>query len=113
MVLANLFIWFLAVILSNYYDLPFNDVLDWKKFSVILKESDVYQLKPILKDIPDEKFLALHRNLVKVGEPLLCRLKIFLLLQEFIYDFYFMLFFFFFCPNLIVLFPLEKENVGN
>lgn len=55
-----------AVILSNYYDLPFNDILDWRKFSVILKESDVYQLKQILKDIPNEKFLALHKNLIKV-----------------------------------------------
>lgn len=55
-----------AVILSNYYDLPFNDILDWQKFSVVLKESDVYQLKQILKDIPDEKFLALHKNLIKV-----------------------------------------------
>lgn len=56
----------IPVILSNYYDLPFNDILDWRKFSVILKESDVYQLKQILKDIPDEKFLALHKNLIKV-----------------------------------------------
>ncbi|KAH7544580.1 hypothetical protein FEM48_Zijuj01G0000900 [Ziziphus jujuba var. spinosa] len=56
----------IPVILSNYYDLPFNDVLDWKKFAVILKENDVYQLKQILKDIPYEQFLALHRNLVKV-----------------------------------------------
>lgn len=103
MLLANLFIWFLAVILSNYYDLPFNDILDWKKFSVILKESDVYQLKPILKDIPDEKFLALHRNLVKVGEPLLGSLKIFLFIQEFVYDFYLMLFFFFALISYIII----------
>ncbi|KAF8404730.1 hypothetical protein HHK36_009619 [Tetracentron sinense] len=56
----------LAVILSNYYDLPFNDILDWRKFSVILKEHDVYQLKYILKDIPDGEFVALHNNLVEV-----------------------------------------------
>ncbi|XP_075656339.1 putative glycosyltransferase At5g03795 [Castanea sativa] len=54
------------VILSNYYDLPFNDILDWHKFAVILKEHDVYQLKQILKDIPDAEFVALHKNLVKV-----------------------------------------------
>ncbi|XP_060970349.1 probable glycosyltransferase At5g03795 isoform X1 [Cannabis sativa] len=60
----------IPVILSNYYDLPFNDILDWRKFSVVLKESDVYQLKQILKDIPDEEFLALHRNLIQVREPL-------------------------------------------
>ncbi|CAL5323721.1 unnamed protein product [Camellia sinensis] len=54
------------VILSNYYDLPFNDILDWRKFSVVLKEIDVYRLKQILKDISDAEFVALHKNLVKV-----------------------------------------------
>ncbi|KAL5714344.1 hypothetical protein ACHQM5_016322 [Ranunculus cassubicifolius] len=54
------------VILSDYYDLPFNDVLNWRKFSVIVRESDVYQLKHILKKISDEEFVALHNNLVKV-----------------------------------------------
>ncbi|KAI4314439.1 hypothetical protein L6164_027347 [Bauhinia variegata] len=56
----------IPVILSNYYDLPFNDILDWRKFCVILKESDVYQLKQILKDISYEDFVKLHKNLVKV-----------------------------------------------
>ncbi|QCD90731.1 glucuronyl/N-acetylglucosaminyl transferase EXT1 [Vigna unguiculata] len=55
-----------SVILSNYYDLPFNDILDWNKFAVILKEKDVYQLKQILKNISDAEFVALHYNLVKV-----------------------------------------------
>ncbi|KAL5822058.1 hypothetical protein ACOSQ3_023940 [Xanthoceras sorbifolium] len=54
------------VILSNYYDLPFNDILDWRKFAVILNEKDVYQLKQILKKITDEEFASLHKNLVKV-----------------------------------------------
>ncbi|KAJ6366400.1 hypothetical protein OIU77_002894 [Salix suchowensis] len=40
------------VILSDYYDVPFKDILDWKKFSVIIKEIDVYQLKKILAEIP-------------------------------------------------------------
>lgn len=54
------------VILSNYYDLPFNDILDWHKFAVVLKEKDVYQLKQILKSITQEEFVRLHNNLVKV-----------------------------------------------
>lgn len=57
---------FLAVILSDYYDLPFNDILDWRKFSVIVKERDVYQLKQILKDISDMEFIKLHKNLIQV-----------------------------------------------
>ncbi|KAA8546682.1 hypothetical protein F0562_003087 [Nyssa sinensis] len=56
----------IPVILSNYYDLPFNDILNWRKFSVILKENDVYQLKQILKGIPDAEFVTLHNNLVEV-----------------------------------------------
>ncbi|CAL5377660.1 unnamed protein product [Camellia sinensis] len=53
------------VILSNYYDLPFNDILNWWKFSVILNEHDVYGLKYILKKIPESEFIRLHYNLVK------------------------------------------------
>lgn len=60
---------FCAVILSDYYDLPFNDILDWKKFSVILKQKDVYQLKQILKSITQTEFVSLHNNLVKVRLP--------------------------------------------
>ncbi|KAL3845115.1 hypothetical protein ACJIZ3_002518 [Penstemon smallii] len=54
------------VILSNYYDLPFNDIINWHKFSVVLKEKDVYQLKQILKNISQEEFVTLHNNMVKV-----------------------------------------------
>ncbi|RDX76916.1 putative glycosyltransferase, partial [Mucuna pruriens] len=50
----------------NYYDLPFNDILDWNKFAVVLKESDVYQLKQILKNMSYDEFVALHNNLVQV-----------------------------------------------
>ena len=61
-----------AVILSNYYDLPFNDINDWHKFSVLLKEHDVYWLKQILKDIVE--FVSLHKNLVKVEYDFLSQL---------------------------------------
>jgi hypothetical protein len=57
------------VILSDYYDLPFNDVLDWRKFAVVLKERDVYQLKSILKSISQEEFVSLHKSLVQVYDP--------------------------------------------
>uniref|UniRef100_A0A7N0TV57 Exostosin GT47 domain-containing protein n=1 Tax=Kalanchoe fedtschenkoi TaxID=63787 RepID=A0A7N0TV57_KALFE len=35
------------VVLSVYYDLPFNDILDWRKFAVVLREEDVSDLKSI------------------------------------------------------------------
>ncbi|KAH0853261.1 hypothetical protein HID58_093384 [Brassica napus] len=54
------------VILSDYYDLPFSDILDWRKFAVVLRERDVYDLKQILKNITQSEFVSLHNNLVKV-----------------------------------------------
>ncbi|KAJ9174981.1 hypothetical protein P3X46_013570 [Hevea brasiliensis] len=54
------------VIMSEYYDFPFNDIINWKKFSIIVKEEDVYHLKEILKAISDEKYLELQKNTVKV-----------------------------------------------
>ena len=51
-----------AVILSDYYDLPFNDILDWRKFSVILKENDVYSLKKTLQDIPKQTYESLQNH---------------------------------------------------
>ncbi|XP_027338100.1 probable glycosyltransferase At5g03795 [Abrus precatorius] len=54
------------VIMSNYYDLPFNDILDWRKFSVILKETDVYLLKDILSSISEKHLMTLNQNLVKI-----------------------------------------------
>ncbi|XP_011003247.1 PREDICTED: probable glycosyltransferase At5g03795 [Populus euphratica] len=56
------------VIMSDYFDLPFNDILDWKKFSVILKESDVDGLKRILLNIPDQEYQALQTNTVMVQD---------------------------------------------
>ena len=69
---SSLCIGSLAVILSNYYDLPFNDINDWHKFSVLLKEHDVYWLKQILKDIAE--FVSLHKNLVKIEYDFLSQL---------------------------------------
>ncbi|KAI5582800.1 hypothetical protein BDE02_07G109600 [Populus trichocarpa] len=56
------------VIMSDYFDLPFNDILDWKKFSVILKESDVDGLKRILLNIPDQEYQVLQTNTVMVQD---------------------------------------------
>ncbi|CAK7355334.1 unnamed protein product [Dovyalis caffra] len=55
-----------VVIFSDYYDLPFNNILDWKKFSVILKESEVNQLEEILACIPKQEYQALSTNTMMV-----------------------------------------------
>ncbi|KAH7415436.1 hypothetical protein KP509_14G043500 [Ceratopteris richardii] len=54
------------VILSDYYDLPFSDILDWRKFSIILREEDVGNLKTVLQEVTDEQYKALHCNLRRV-----------------------------------------------
>ncbi|KAK7412174.1 hypothetical protein VNO78_03624 [Psophocarpus tetragonolobus] len=56
----------IPVIMSNYYDMPFNDILDWSKFSVVLKETDVYQLKDILRSISEKHVITLNQNIVKI-----------------------------------------------
>ncbi|XP_038686804.1 probable glycosyltransferase At5g03795 [Tripterygium wilfordii] len=54
------------VILYDNYELPFNDILDWTKFSVIIPEDDIDQMEQILEDISDSEFSDLHYNIVKV-----------------------------------------------
>ncbi|KOM38550.1 hypothetical protein LR48_Vigan03g193200 [Vigna angularis] len=55
------------VIIENYYDLPFADVLNWKRFSVVVTTSDIPLLKKILNDIiSSDKYLMLQKNVLKV-----------------------------------------------
>ncbi|QCD97355.1 probable glycosyltransferase At5g03795 isoform X2 [Vigna unguiculata] len=55
------------VIIANYYDLPFADVLNWKSFSVVVTTLDIPLLKKILNDfISSNKYLMLHKNVLKV-----------------------------------------------
>ncbi|KAG9447429.1 hypothetical protein H6P81_013557 [Aristolochia fimbriata] len=44
----------IPVIISNYYDLPFANALDWTKFSLVLSSQDVPSLKQILLSIPNK-----------------------------------------------------------
>ncbi|WRX13949.1 Exostosin, partial [Theobroma cacao] len=53
------------VILSDKHDLPFNDILDWNKFSIIIKVDDIERLKLILGRISNEEFRYLHYNTVQ------------------------------------------------
>ena len=47
----------IPVIISNYYDLPFSDLLYWSKFSIIIGQEDIGFLKKILlsvsRHVPD------------------------------------------------------------
>lgn len=54
------------VIIANYYDLPFADILNWKSFSVIVATLDIPLLKKILKGISSEEYTWLQSNVLKV-----------------------------------------------
>eukprot|EP00249_Psilotum_nudum_P000746 c12852_g1_i1 orf=130-1143(+) len=54
------------VILSNNYDLPFNDVLDWNKFSLVISTLDMSLLKDVLKEVKPSYYRNLHKNLMQV-----------------------------------------------
>ncbi|XP_039028024.1 probable glycosyltransferase At5g03795 [Hibiscus syriacus] len=54
------------IIIANYYDLPFADVLNWKSFSIAVVTSDIPSLKKILQGISSDEYSALRRNVLKV-----------------------------------------------
>lgn len=54
------------VIIANYYDLPFADILNWKSFSVIVATLDIPLLKKILKGISSDEYKWLQSNVLKV-----------------------------------------------
>ncbi|KAK3228969.1 hypothetical protein Dsin_000850 [Dipteronia sinensis] len=56
----------IPVILSNYYDLPFSNVLDWTKFSVIINTGEIPFLKKRLLSITRQKYLTMYHNLCQV-----------------------------------------------
>ncbi|KAK1272025.1 putative glycosyltransferase [Acorus gramineus] len=56
----------IPVIVSNHYDLPFANVLDWSKFSVIVSHGDIPLLKSILASISKELYLDMFQNLLQV-----------------------------------------------
>jgi xylogalacturonan beta-1,3-xylosyltransferase len=54
------------VIVSDNYQLPFSDVLDWSKFSLHIPSKRISEIKRILKSVPHAKYLKLHKRVLKV-----------------------------------------------
>lgn len=54
------------VIISDHYELPFANVLDWSKFSVIIHHDDVQNLKAILLAISEKMYASFLANLRQV-----------------------------------------------
>lgn len=51
------------VIISDNFVLPFDDVLDWTKFSITVEEKDIPILKSILTSIPDSTYRSMQSRL--------------------------------------------------
>ncbi|KAJ7513358.1 hypothetical protein O6H91_24G002400 [Diphasiastrum complanatum] len=54
------------VVIADYYDLPFNDILDWKQFSVVVTASDIPRLKAILTGISNAEYVRMHNFVMEL-----------------------------------------------
>lgn len=58
----------IPVIISNYYELPFANVLNWSKFSVIINQGEIAYVKKRLLSITRQMYLDMYHNLCQVQE---------------------------------------------
>ncbi|KAF3786639.1 putative glycosyltransferase [Nymphaea thermarum] len=56
----------IPVPISDSYVLPFSDVLDWTQFSVPIPVSKIPEIKEIVSGIPENTYLKLQANVLKV-----------------------------------------------
>ncbi|XP_048324085.2 probable glycosyltransferase At5g20260 isoform X3 [Ziziphus jujuba] len=54
------------VLISEYYSLPFGDVLDWTKFTIQIPPKRIPELKTILKAVSQRRFLTLQKRVLQV-----------------------------------------------
>ncbi|KAG5571057.1 hypothetical protein H5410_060823 [Solanum commersonii] len=54
------------VILSDHYDLPYADILNWESFVVIVSSLDIPKLKQILQAIEYHHYVKLQNNVMQV-----------------------------------------------
>ncbi|KAL1545767.1 putative glycosyltransferase isoform X1 [Salvia divinorum] len=54
------------VLLKDHYAKPFDDVLDWTKFALEVEVKEIANLKKILMAVPQDQYLEMQRNGVRV-----------------------------------------------
>ncbi|KAJ8765403.1 hypothetical protein K2173_012100 [Erythroxylum novogranatense] len=54
------------VTISDYYELPFSDVLEWSKFSVQIPPAKIPEIKNILKGISQRRYLVMQKRVLQV-----------------------------------------------
>jgi ACT domain-containing protein len=52
--------------MADFYDLPFNDILNWRKFSLVLRERDYGILKKVLQGVTRKEYRILHAGVRQV-----------------------------------------------
>lgn len=54
------------VIIADNFVLPFEEVLDWSAFSVVVAEKDIPNLKDIILRIPQAQYVTMQMNVKKL-----------------------------------------------
>jgi Exostosin family. len=52
----------IPVLLSNGWDLPFQEVIDWSKFTLNIDERTLLQLPSLIRSIPDQIILSMRQQ---------------------------------------------------
>ncbi|KAJ4794242.1 Exostosin family protein [Rhynchospora pubera] len=63
------------VIIADHFVLPFNEVLNWQEFSVVVLERDIPKLKEILVGISQKQYMDLSMNVKRVQRHFLWHMK--------------------------------------
>ncbi|EXB66162.1 putative glycosyltransferase [Morus notabilis] len=65
-VVTAIYVGCVPVIISDNYTLPFSDALDWSKFSIQISSQKIPQIKTILQEISNDKYLKMQKRVKKV-----------------------------------------------
>ncbi|RWW83890.1 hypothetical protein BHE74_00007578, partial [Ensete ventricosum] len=63
------------VVIADNFVLPFEEVLDWHSFSVVIAEKDIANLKDILLRIPQSEYVTMQMNVKKLQKHFLWHAK--------------------------------------